>query len=494
MRFFMKRTNFLLFFALPFVFLSGCIDGNAVLSLNPEGSGEVTFEGLFDYPAYCQEMNLDCDAVQPFFLEQIKTMLSSGGFDTWNKVQWKFLNDGRCYFKGTAFFSDINNIDFFVGSVESNLKLRLSAVENKSQIFELKLNENYKQDRPLRELPHRLFGMFRLNLIATLPGQIEQCENFQKLDEQTVMFCLTGDDWIEYLENQTVMATIVSDGNNLFDYKSKLIAAKKDYEKILSKIELMQKSMQDIVPAGGSGKPVSLESEFNTRLREGLVVQAQGDFEQALKIYKAVVNDPNADLKFKARADYQIGICLLQMRLAEQATAQLEAVINNYPLEPPALKAVKILQEIRLGRAFGKEEKPKTEVVDTIPKLYIEDIDPNIGSITITFSEPMKPADWFYSSFAPAVFPAITGSPKFAPSGLEWILPVRLEAGKIYAIALNCGDAGKNSNNLKTGFESLSGQKCEAFVLVFATADVNNTPTLIDDKFIEECEKINNPK
>jgi tetratricopeptide (TPR) repeat protein len=493
----MKRTNFLLFFALPFVFFSGCIDGNAVLSLNKDGSGEVTFEGLFDYPAYCYGMNLDCDAAQPFFLEQIKTMLSSGGFETWNQVKWKFLDDGRCYFKGTAFFSDINKIDFFAGSVKGNLKLRLSAVENKSQTFKLKLNENYKQDRFLRELPHKLFEMFRLNLIATLPGEIVRSENFQKLDNQTVMFCLTGADWIEYLENQTVMATLASNGNDLFDYKFQVSIAKKEYEKILEKIELAQKSLRDIVPAAGRENPAPSESIFNAHLRQGLVAQTQGDFEQALKIYKALVNDPNADAKFKAGADYQIGICLLQMGLKEQATAQLESVINNYPLEPSALKAVKMLQDIRSGLAYGKEEKPETEVVDTAPRLYIEDIDPNIGSITVTFSEPMKPAGWFYSSYAPAMLPVIAGGPKFDSSGTRWTLPVRLKAGKVYAIALNCGDAEKSYKNTQTGFESLSGQRSEPFILVFATADTNNEPTLIDDKFIEECEKINsrqNPK
>ncbi|MDD5134932.1 MAG: tetratricopeptide repeat protein [Phycisphaerae bacterium] len=487
----MKRTSFLLFLALPFVFFSGCIDGNAVLSLNKDGSGEVTFEGLFDYPAYCEEMNLDCDAVRPFFIEQIKTILTSGGVDAWSKVQWKFLNDGRCYFRGTAYFGDINKVDFFAGSIKSILELRFVVLENKNQIFELKLNQNYKQDKLLRELPHRLFEMFRLNLIATLPGQIEQSENFQKLDNKTVMFCMTEADWIEYLENQTVMATIVPDGNSLFDYKSQVSVAKKDYEKILEKIELTQKSLQDIVPAGGRKKSAASESVFNARLRQGLAAQTHGDLEGAIKIYKTVVNDPNADARFRAGADYQIGICLLQMNLKEQAISQLEAVINKYPLEPSALKAVKMLQDIRSGQVYRKEEKPKTQVVDTIPRLYIEDVDPNIGSVTVTFSEPMKPAGWFYSSFAPATFPAITGGPKFDSSGTQWTLPVRLRAGRIYAIALNCGDAEKKSNNLQMGFENLSGLKSEPFILVFATADVNNSPTLIDDKFIDRCEKIN---
>ena len=184
------------------------------------------------------------------------------------------------------------------------------------------------------------------------------------------------------------------------------------------------------------------------------------------------------------------------MGRSEQARAQFEYVINNYPLQgASALKSVKMLRDIRSGEAYKKvkEEKTKIFVVSTSPRLYAEYVDPNTESITIAFSEPMKNTEWFYSSFAPAYLPRAIGRPGFDSAGIEWTLPAKLQAGKIYAIAVNCGDAAKNIKNLQTGFQSLSGQMCEKFVLVFATspADANDEPILINDNFIERCEKIN---
>jgi hypothetical protein len=67
-----KKTKYLLIFALPLIFTAGCIDGLAVLSINKDGSGKVTFEGLFDYAAYCAITDMNYAAAEPFFLGQIK--------------------------------------------------------------------------------------------------------------------------------------------------------------------------------------------------------------------------------------------------------------------------------------------------------------------------------------------------------------------------------------------------------------------------------------
>jgi hypothetical protein len=182
------------------------------------------------------------------------------------------------------------------------------------------------------------------------------------------------------------------------------------------------------------------------------------------------------------------------MDRGEQAIKQFESVINKYPRSPSAAKSEKMLGDIRSGRNYtkAKEEKAKVYVVDTIPKLYAENIDPNITSIKVIFSEPMKKAEWFYTSFAPAEFPAAAGKPAFDSSGKEWTLPSKLEAGKVYAVSLNCGSDVNNIKNFQTGFQSVSGQMCEKFVLVFATsqADPNAEPIAIDSNFIERCEKI----
>jgi hypothetical protein len=177
----------------------------------------------------------------------------------------------------------------------------------------------------------------------------------------------------------------------------------------------------------------------------------------------------------------------------EKAEAQFEYVIENYPLQrAPALKSVKMLQNIHAG--IVKEGKPPKQppfVVAVFPELYSADADPNIRTIKIVFSEPMKKTDWFYSSFPKTLLPQSNGLPSFDPCGLEWTLPVRLQLGKIYAIAVNYGSTEKNMKGISAGFCSVAGLRCEKFVLVFATADEEQQPMLIDDKIIEECDKIN---
>ncbi len=514
----MKKTKYLLIIALPLIFAAGCIDGVAVLSINKDGSGKVTFEGLFDYAAYCAVADTNCAVVGPFFLSQIKKMLTSGGFVAWNEVTWRLLDDGKCYFKGTAYFRDINKTDFFIGSVKSNLKIFFNSEEE--PVLELKYSPDgaIPENQRMESLPPSLFTTLNMSLVVTLPANIKETENFELLDPQTAMFVLEGRDLAEaaergrlseYFRNKgAIRLVLTSAGEDLFDYQSQVQYAQNEFEKILKRVQITQAAqnsesrfdegsrnvnVNDKLPAEKS----NLKNEFNARIRQGLMAEVQGDFNEALKIYKNITDDANADEKYRAAAGYQTGVCLLKMGDKEKAIEQFEYVIGSYPLErTAALKSVKMLQNIRSGKTDKKtqEQKQIPFVVDTIPELYSEDVDPNVEAVKIVFSEPMKKTDWFYSSFAPAMLPDSAGQPSFDEAGLEWTLPVKLKAGKVYAVAVNYGDAEKNIRNLQTGFRSIWGQKCEKFVLVFATADEERLPTLIDEKIIEKCERVNFPQ
>lgn len=483
----MKRIKYLLFFLLPFVFAAGCINGQAVFSLNKDGSGKVSVEGLFDYPLYCEQTG-DYAAADIFFIEQIKTMVSSGGFEAWSDVNWKFLDDGRCYFKGTVYFSDVNEVDFFVGSAATGIKLEFARRLDKKPTIELKLRDDFHLDSQIKKLPAAIFKPFNMNFIVSAPAEIEGCETFQRIDNQTVTFVFSGGQWLSDLRNNTIKAALTSDGNDLFDYKTEVGRAKKDYAEILKRVET---AYQKASAAKDSGSD-SAKDLLNTRFNQALVAEGQGNFKKAITLYNYVLKNSDANEKSTAGAEYQIGVCLFRMKQLRQAAAQFESVIKKYPQSPIALKSEKMLAGIRDELSRRKtEEKTKVFVADTIPKLYAEDVDSNTASIKITFSQPMKPAEQFYSSFAPADFPAAAGKPAFDSTGIEWTLPVKLEAGKVYALAVNCGDAAKNIKNFQTGFQSVSGQMCEKFVLVFATSqtDPNAEPVAIDTNFIERCEK-----
>ncbi|MFA6187129.1 MAG: tetratricopeptide repeat protein [Phycisphaerae bacterium] len=488
----MGRIKYLLFLILPFVFAAGCINGQAVLSLNKDGSGKVSIEGLFDYPAYCSQTDADCAGAEKFFVEQIKTMVSSGGFEAWSDVNWKILDDGRCYFKGTAYFNDVNEVDFFIGSAKTGIKVEFTRRWDGKSSVELKLQDNFRLDPQIKKLPSEMFKTFSMNFVAAMPGEIENSENFQRLDNQTVMFVFSGGQWLSYLRNNTIKATLTSDGNDLFDYKTEVGRAKKDYVEILKRIETA--IQKEYITKDSNSVSAVKDLSIKGQLREGLAAQEQGEFERAVKIYEYVIKNGQTDEKLSAGAAYQIGVCLVEMRRSEQAIRQFESVINKYPQSPAALKSEKMLNKIRLNESRKKaEEKAKVFVSDTIPKLYAEDVDPNTASIKIMFSEPMKKTEWFYSSFDYAHLPQAMGVPAFDSAGIEWTLPIALEAGKVYAVAVNCGDASMGIKKLQIGFQSVSGQMCEKFVLVFATlqADPNAKPVTIDDEFIERCKKAN---
>ncbi|MGA2914587.1 MAG: hypothetical protein ABSE89_00995 [Sedimentisphaerales bacterium] len=493
----MNKTKYLLVFALPFVFITGCIDGQAVINLNKNGSGKVTFEGLFDYASYSKTKDMLPSQSEAFFLGQIKEMITSGSFTAWNDVHWKLLGGGRCYFKGTAYFQDINKTDFYAGSFNSNLKIVWTNGDKPT--LELKY-------APGGQLPPALLSALNVSLIITLPAEIEETEHFKLLDSQTAMLAIQGGN----LSQTSGKLVFAPDGNDLFDYRSQVSRAQKEYEKTLQDIDDRLKTLNSAENAE------KLESQtLDFKMRQGLIAESQKKFDEALNIYANIISDPNADEKFRAAANYQTSVCFLQMGEREKAEKQFEYVINNFPLQRnAALKSVKMLRDIRLGNAGinQQDQKQIPSVVSTIPELYTQDVDPNIRSITITFSEPMKKTDWFYSSFKEGWIPEANGLPFFDPCGLEWTLPVRLQPGKVYAIALNYSDSEISNlksqiSNTQTGFRSVSGQQCEKFVLLFATAsagprseagetspeggDANQQPTDIDDGIIGECEKIN---
>ncbi|MGB8225239.1 MAG: tetratricopeptide repeat protein [Sedimentisphaerales bacterium] len=529
----MKRTGCLLVFVLPLIFAAGCIDGQAALSINKDGSGKVAYEGIFDWPGYCAAMGLDCRTAEKFFFAELEKMLTDEEFETWNNVSWKLLGDGRYYFKGTAYFKDINKTDFLIGSVKSKLKIFLSFERADEPVLELKYSADDKTAKNQRTepLPAALLETFRVNIVISSFADIKEAENFEQLDLRTAMFALVGGDLLgagrpdrfgEYFKSKGVIKLVLaSAGKNLFNYQSEVQRSRNAFEKTLKDIQASQAAQNaddwlnrdnqaaESNNVSGIHKTIAAEpapkNDFNTQIRQGLAAESQGDFNEALKIYKNIANDANADEKYKAAASFQTGVCLLKMGDREKAEAQFEYVINKFPLQrAPAMKSVKMLRNIRAAEGGQRTRPQKSKrppfVVGTFPELYSQDVDPNIRTIKIVFSEPMKKADWLYSSFKPVaslpaqpLLPKSAGLPSFDPCGLEWTLPVKLAPGKIYAISVNYGNIEGNMKGI-AGFCSVSGLRGENFVLVFATVNEDDEPTPIDDEIIKECDKINFPQ
>ena len=88
--------------------LTGCFETKDEFTLNPDGSGKVIHECTF------QQVNLggDNEATEDSLKEAIgKVITEAKGVEAWRDVTYKRLDDGRLFFKGTAYFTNLNTLD-----------------------------------------------------------------------------------------------------------------------------------------------------------------------------------------------------------------------------------------------------------------------------------------------------------------------------------------------------------------------------------------------
>ena len=196
----------------------GCIDEKSEFTVNPDGSGKVVYEVTF------QPMNLNVmgtKSADPHkqLKEAVQNILrTSSGVDTWADISYKLTDDGRMYFKGAAFFPDINNLNLSVGGFSSDLKLsfardqqgritiefksekpaeqqpgqttgtaRLSEAEVDAQVKQAKMQ--YQQSKVMMQ---SFFSALRIEKTFHLPGQIKEISNFTRLDDRTVRLIIEG--------------------------------------------------------------------------------------------------------------------------------------------------------------------------------------------------------------------------------------------------------------------------------------------------------------
>jgi tetratricopeptide (TPR) repeat protein len=544
----MKRTEYLLLLLiLPLSLVAGCIQGQASLSLNPDGSGSIKFEGLYD-PHCCRDNPTDVSQVFQSFIEQIKnTLAESEGIEAWNDMDWRILDNGKFYFKGQAFFKSINDVNIHLGNIKGNLKVSYQRNENQNCILELKSLKTEpnspasaehltKRYEIFCDAVERMIGKLQLSILINLPSNIQKSNGFEKIDSRIVKFVIDGKQLSllfqsvkeqgqyelaekynfqagEYINNELLPLWLKSQkplwiyfadsSESLFNYDKQVSEAKKDYSRILEKIELATKQTETNVPAPGKGveepniPPNSKidNNDINAKLRAGLSYEAKDKYGDAAEIYSKIIEANQTDAEHVAQAYYRRGMCYFEMGHTSKALEQFEYVLANYPSHRfAALRSLKMTQDIRGGTAIRKADKNPSDtpaIISTNPEIYINDVNSRLDRITIKFSRPVQPSSWFYSSLSPGILPQVTGEPALDSSSTEWILPVRLEPGKVYAIAFNCGDTIKDIENFSAGFRGMSSKMCKPFVLVFATADIDNMPTGIDETLITKSEKIN---
>jgi hypothetical protein len=221
----------------------GCIETKDEFIVNPDGSGKVTHELTF--PA----MNLEAgfqtmgggapgemgggkpppemaggrpSDPQAQLKKSVREILSkSAGVDAWKDVSYKVTDDGRMYFKGTAYFPDINGLSIHSPNISSDM-MRLSftrndlgeiTIEIKGQeqpgaanapqtalpapaVPEEKLDELVRQAKvqyqQSRAMIQGVFSGLKVETILHLPGQIKEVSNFERIDDSTVRLAFDG--------------------------------------------------------------------------------------------------------------------------------------------------------------------------------------------------------------------------------------------------------------------------------------------------------------
>lgn len=100
-------------------------------------------------------------------------------------------------------------------------------------------------------------------------------------------------------------------------------------------------------------------------------------------------------------------------------------------------------------------------VVKTIPEAGSDNVNSQLAEIRVSFSKEMKDGTWSWSSWSADSFPKTTGKPHYLADKRPCVLPVRLEAGKTYAIWLNSEKFGN--------FKDAAGHSAVPYLLVFKT-------------------------
>jgi tetratricopeptide (TPR) repeat protein len=524
--------------------IAGCIQGQATVSLNSDGSGKMIIELAID-PCSSQIQGNEWGTYRTYLTQIKDSLLQSEGIDAWSQVEWKNLPNGKFYFKGMAYFNSIDEVVIHLGQTKANLKAIFLKENSHANILEMKSDKIQaveksweKQNSALR---YKLFSAdmteilneFRLDLIFILPAKAEKLSGFESIDEQTIHYLFSGkkmtylleyirqnslyqlpERWnynrMQFFNNELIPLYLdkteslhveFAGNSNIFDFAKEKAASKKDIIEIIDRLDgdavkakiehqLAEKQIVTQKPS----EPRRPEFDIETKFRNALVYESKNQYEKAISIYTNIIEANHVDVRFIAQAHYRLGLCYFETGDKEKALKQFETVILNFSNQRlPAVRSSNMIRDIRNETAIRKADKVLRgpTIIGSSPDLYVQDVNSkSVTSITIQFSQPMDPTNWFYSSFSPGKLPEVTGPPSFDSEGKSWTLPVKLEPNEVYAIGINCGDA-MTKQNVSPGFRSNKGQLCKPFVLIFATMNDANEPTDIDAKLIDKSEEIN---
>src|SRR6266404_1362130 len=88
-------------------------------------------------------------------------------------------------------------------------------------------------------------------------------------------------------------------------------------------------------------------------------------------------------------------------------------------------------------RVRGEEitlETARPVVVKSAPESGAKDVDPGTTQISVTFSKQMQGGTWSWCVLSKESYPGTSEAPKYLEDKRTCVLPVKLQAGRTYAV------------------------------------------------------------
>lgn len=207
------KTNWLRHFIITFLclFFLGCYETKLNYVINPDGSGKVLVE-----VKTASMMDTDQPNAGSSLAKDV--LKNAAGIDTWKDIEFKKLEDGKNYFKGTAYFKDINMVRFknismmdsvsFHKDGKNNLVIELNhedksgpKAETKSALSKEDLDkavgEQKAQFQQMKPMMAAFLGTMKTEITFQLPGKIEKMNNFKKNKDGILSISFAGQKFLD---------------------------------------------------------------------------------------------------------------------------------------------------------------------------------------------------------------------------------------------------------------------------------------------------------
>lgn len=208
---------------------SGCFDTKEDFTINPDGSGKVVHECTF------QSVNLNAnnenqDPGRTLTNAVREVLEKSRGVDAWRNVTFRTLDDGRLYFRGTAYFKNLSKLDIpnqtmleldWTKTADGQALLTLRTNQSGTEISEgvsiqpvkkpapknlspAELDQRLKQSRvqyqQTKPMMAGIFATMKHAIVLHLPGRVVSHSNFTNDAAGNLAIQFSGAKFLEVMD------------------------------------------------------------------------------------------------------------------------------------------------------------------------------------------------------------------------------------------------------------------------------------------------------